>query len=967
VLITPLLLGLLLSAWFWLPALAETRYVQLEAQTTGYFFYGNHFRGGDIIQWCPLFSYEVGSDHSSPFAMGAVQATLALIGGCVVINNLVRRRHTSDDAGGLPTSPLKTGNTGLGRLSSGFAVLGLLLSTWLITPLSRPLWEHVPLLALVQFPWRFLSVQALFTALLAGVVVPPLRRRGGHAVAWILAAVLGTLLVMTSLLGLRPEYLAIGAEEVTDERLQLYELFTGNIGSTIRHEYLPRWVKPRPYAGPSHIIPDAPPRAIPVSGRLSSAQRVEHKPTRRTWEVVAGSAGSEVAFPILYWPGWRATVDGTPVEVRATPDSGYLSAEVPAGRHVVEIWLGRTPLRLGAEAVSLVTALTVLVVSISTRRRPTMPSGGQLDPQRWRPESKAYLRLAICGLPFVVGLVLLLALHSRVTVAASRDLTMDFERMPYLHHNPNGVAFDGWRMVAYTASAEHVAPGETLHVTFDWESKEDGLGDHALDGVPALRLVPPAAVRQDTIPPVVEASLGLGRGQASGAGRTTVDLVIPSTAAPGLHFLEIEDVPRTYLRPTWIVGGETAGDRTITAAFADSKIRLHAIQATQTTPERLDVQLEWSAAAPVAANYGLSLSLTDTAGNEWLHEGGMPGYDTQPGRGFLATSLWPVQRVIADRHTPGLQPGAPPGDQYTLTVELYRVATWESVGEHTVAVSLTEATRRPDSAVVAQLVDDVALSQVDAPTEIRQGEVLRATAYWLAVHEPSTDYVAEWRLQMPGEEITAFAVTQPLSPGSSPTGWPVGAWVAGHVAVSVPPTAPAGTYTLSLTLRDPVSSTELGTYALPEAVRVMERERVWEVPAIEQRSGAQFGGMIELVGYDLAHNGDSLELTLHWRALSTPDRHYMLFVHLADPDTGRPVEQVDTMPQGFTYPTGMWAPAEIISDEVTLSLEEVPSGRYDLAVGWYDPDTRQRLRAVDGQGNQLTDDRLLLSGGVTLP
>jgi hypothetical protein len=93
----------------------------------------------------------------------------------------------------------------------------------------------------------------------------------------------------------------------------------------------------------------------------------------------------------------------------------------------------------------------------------------------------------------------------------------------------------------------------------------------------------------------------------------------------------------------------------------------------------------------------------------------------------------------------------------------------------------------------------------------------------------------------------------------------------------------------------------------------------------------------------------------------------MLFVHLADPDTGRPVEQVDTMPQGFTYPTGMWAPAEIISDEVTLSLEEVPSGRYGLAVGWYDPDTRQRLRAVDGQGNQLTDDRLLLSGGVTLP
>jgi hypothetical protein len=37
-----------------------------------------------------------------------------------------------------------------------FLVFGLLASTFMITRFSGPLWERVPLLPFVQFPWRFL-------------------------------------------------------------------------------------------------------------------------------------------------------------------------------------------------------------------------------------------------------------------------------------------------------------------------------------------------------------------------------------------------------------------------------------------------------------------------------------------------------------------------------------------------------------------------------------------------------------------------------------------------------------------------------------------------------------------------------------------------------------------------------------------------------------------------------------------
>jgi hypothetical protein len=125
--------------------------------------------------------------------------------------------------------------------------------------------------------------------------------------------------------------------------------------------------------------------------------------------------------------------------------------------------------------------------------------------------------------------------------------------------------------------------------------------------------------------------------------------------------------------------------------------------------------------------------------------------------------------------------------------------------------------------------------------------------------------------------------------------------------------------------------------------------------------------MIELAGYDLQQSRETINLTLHWQALAPPDQHYMFFVHLADPESGRPVRQVDEMPRGFTYPTGLWASGEVVSDEVELRVEDAPAGRYDLVVGWYDPDTKLRLDAINNAGRPLPDDRLLLPDSVHLP
>jgi hypothetical protein len=947
-LIVSLFISLLLSAWFFLPSLAELDHVQMTAQTTGYFFYANHFREMDLVQPKLVFDYTHASD-TTPFAMGLVQAILVL-GGIVL---LIARRSR------LP-----------------YAILGLALSTWLVTPLSRPLWDRVPWLQIVQFPWRFLSVQAFFAALLIGAIpsltFPPTGGKdnetslplegteGGRA--WIVAIVLATLLIVAGLAGLQPEYLPITADEVTVERLQLYELFTGNIGSTIRHEWLPRWVKPRPYIGPALFDPTAPPRAIPLSGELTGAEEITHEPIRRVWMVETGVDGAEVAFPLYYWPGWRATVDGAPVEIKPAPDSGYLTVRVPAGEHTVTMWLGRTPLRLAAELTSSVTALILAglwVVGWRREARGRIRGIGQ------------FLPLVSCFVGLIILLVLLIAFSTRIAAADDADLTMDFDEMPYLHHNPGGMDFAGWGMTGYRYSAERLVPGETLQVTLDWEAWQGG-------NSVTLSLVSPAAIRNDALPAVATATAQLRPGISlvvPWLGSTILELSIPRDAAPGLYLIRLEEAS-IYLRPVWVGEGERAAEHPVSDTFADDALRLHAIEIAQLAPDQLDVQLTWSAARPVAANYGLNLRVTDPAGNEWARPKNQTSYDTQPGYGFLPTSLWPIDHLIHDRHIVSLPAGTPPGDEYTFTVSLYRAATRESVEEFAYSVSLSEVALRPDAPVVVHFGDEIALSRLEAPEHVRQGETLRVTAYWLAVAPPSRDYVAEWRLEMKEESVSAALLhsgnglygTLPLAPGSSPTGWPAGAWIAGRAALPVSPTAPPGDYILSLALQDPVDGASLGHYTFPQPVRVRGRERVWELPPMQREIEASFGGMIELAGYDLKRDGNDLRLTLYWRALEVPDQHYMLFVHVADPTTGRPVAQVDTMPRGFTYPTGIWAPGEVISDEVNLSLEDVPDGRYELAVGWYVPSqTDQRLSALDRQGDPLPGDRLILPDGIALP
>ncbi|MCB9443658.1 MAG: hypothetical protein H6669_05430 [Ardenticatenaceae bacterium] len=84
--IMALLLASALSAWFFVPALAEQGLAQLGPVTEGYFHFSNHFRGLDLVQGSFFFDYN--PDGGTAFAMGLVWTVTAVAGLIILILNV---------------------------------------------------------------------------------------------------------------------------------------------------------------------------------------------------------------------------------------------------------------------------------------------------------------------------------------------------------------------------------------------------------------------------------------------------------------------------------------------------------------------------------------------------------------------------------------------------------------------------------------------------------------------------------------------------------------------------------------------------------------------------------------------------------------------------------------------------------------------------------------------------------------
>lgn len=105
-------------------------------------------------------------------------------------------------------------------------------------------------------------------------------------------------------------------------------------------------------------------------------------------------------------------------------------------------------------------------------------------------------------------------------------------------------------------------------------------------------------------------------------------------------------------------------------------------------------------------------------------------------------------------------------------------------------------------------------------------------------------------------------------------------------------------------------------------------------------------------------SGQSLRLTLYWRAEQALAEDYTVFVHALDAD-GQLIGQADGPPVLGHYPTRSWLPGELVQDS-----RPVPAA-HQYRLGLYRPTSGERLPAFAPDGKRLPDDALTV--GAVLP
>lgn len=131
-------------------------------------------------------------------------------------------------------------------------------------------------------------------------------------------------------------------------------------------------------------------------------------------------------------------------------------------------------------------------------------------------------------------------------------------------------------------------------------------------------------------------------------------------------------------------------------------------------------------------------------------------------------------------------------------------------------------------------------------------------------------------------------------------------------------------------------------------------------PPIAHPTDFNFGGKIRLEGYALdaptpLASGDTIRLTLYWRALQEMSASYKVFNQSYYGD-GVMVAQQDGYPVCGSRGTWLWDPGELIADVHLLTIApDAPDGLYPLFTGLYIEETLERLSVVDAAGTPVTD------------
>ena len=796
-------LGLGLSLFFWIPAWAERPLVQLERVPYGFpGGYRSHFFG-----W----SYTVTAlepvrpDLVNPYpprSLGLVSVLLGVPG----LLGLFRFRDVRQ------------------RQVAFFAVIGLL-TTLMALPISLPVWRAFPFLHNFQFPWRFLGPAALALAFLTGAMAELLT---GLRWRYPLMGLMVLALVAADLGWLWNARYCPGWDQVSIGSLHNYEYMGGGVG-TSGGEFLPRLVPGRPpYSAADPFEPTALPEGATLEGMRTGPFFAE------AW--VDTPQAFRVVVNRFFYPGWRAWVDGKPVEITPEAEWGRFTFPVPAGRHHLAVRFGETPLRLAADLLSVLSLLALALIAILPARvaqdssRPVAQDSSCIPQDTSCATTKAAQDGSRQGtawlllLPLLVTAMVLLAERLQPPPLYERRLTeTGLRNVPIPAH----IVYDGqfhllgWQPIPATVPADQPVPvwlywrdvfpgGPDYRIWLSLRDEDEetwnspAIPPASFRSAPSPRVWPPDryAITAWNVHPLVGTPPGI----------YTVTLVVfdgetllPYTAYQDGKALGPEiPLARVLLtRPAAAPSLEALGVPVTATMSVWGPIRLlkATVRERESRPgDPVHLEFYWESLTDPDGDYRMRLWVSGEGGREWERPLTRADFPTQQWRGG---DRW------LGLHTLRLPPGLGSGE-HELRLQLCRRdgEACHPIGEpHPLGSLRVQAPPRSwtvpplEVRTDARLGDEVTLVGADWEPRgetLQPGSTLTVTLVWRGEREMETSYRVFLHLLGPDGSLVAQSDGEPAGWTRPTTGWVPGEVVVDERVLSLPAALPPGEYRLTV-------------------------------------------------------------------------------------------------------------------------------------------------------------------------
>ena len=315
-------LGIGLAAAYLVPALATQHNVSLSDMRVGRFSYSYHF-----LFYGPRFDVDIANMVTQQGWYAAV-----MIMACMAASFMVERA-------------LADAEIRQARFWMSVAVLVFVM----MLPVARPIWNILPPLQAIQFPWRF---NILLTLAMASLIALWMESKARKPRPNLISLMIVCLIVIGQSLPTLAIYLALSASPGDPGMDKMFAQF-GTINVEAKEkvlaarmaidvaEYRPRWV-PRELNNTSEALRvSLTEMHAAFSDRDKGTVAILSRSPRRILLAVNMPAEGWVKVPHFYYPGWRAvTVEsGARLAVRPSIPEGLLEINARAGRHEIIIEL----------------------------------------------------------------------------------------------------------------------------------------------------------------------------------------------------------------------------------------------------------------------------------------------------------------------------------------------------------------------------------------------------------------------------------------------------------------------------------------------------------------------------------------------------------------------------------------------------------------------------------------------------